>query len=1261
MSSIASLSKLAEPSSFSDETPAAPFDHPQYEISIYRLATWLIQTIFYTLWRFMFNFLTGRIQISLSFSTLLLLAIVGLGIAWLYLRYKYLNVYERLTPDTYEPDQSAPFIDAHDPDTKSGFSSYLEEFLSAIKIFGYLDRPVFHELTRSMQTQRLDSGDIFAIDNAVGFLIVVEGSVNVYSKVGHDTDSSSPQTTQPPVDFAQVPPESYTLNGEKFQLINFVKPGNPLSSLVSILTLFTLPQTASGPKEQMVFRIARANGTNLEIVPDSSSLDADSGLPDLVAQAQTDCVVAIIPAELFLRLIRRWPRAALHIVQVVLTRLYRVTLQAAHNYLGLTSEIFETEVRANAGTEPLDPQLYERVMERMSLRRGRSGSLTVEARSPLSSSTQIHLSPRTEFNPGDLLLSTAISEYGTGDSQVRIAVAEKLFEFLGVDETSIDSPVLRAAGGYSLEDSDTQRRDEDPFGFGTKSPRFALPELSEDSSRRSSVSPDAQLDFNHAKHEFAEGLQFMVYAADTTLVDQNGPNKGLFYVLSGTLDVLYLEKSKTGNRKRHVYLVLPGQTAGYLASLGGQKSMVSVTTSSECLVCFLPQETLNDLCEKYFTVHLLIAARLVALLSKQLLDMDFAVEWVQARSGAAVYEQDGAAMGIYLVLSGRFREIKDLGEGKLEKLGEYGQGSSLGELEVLTALKRHSTLVAVRESEAARIPRHLFEFLAVRSPLIMIRISRIVAQQAAAATTPAPYRTITLLPLRYGVPVTAVAERLATELRRMQRSVRVLDQALVLGHLGRHAFDRLLKMKQLGFFSELEERYDLVLYIADAPVNSSWLSTCVAQGDVVLVLADAGSDPEIGEYERLLLRAKTRSRIELVLLHSERSVVPGLTVKWLRKRPWVEGHHHVQFGGATSTLRSQASKVLLLSIKSRVETLTLDLVERYRGSRKTVYTPVGFHKSDFARLARILSGQAIGLVLGGGGARGIAHIGVIQTLENEGIPIDLIGGTSIGAFVGGLYAKEYDMVPIYGRAKQFAGRVASIWRTLLDLTYPLVSYTTGHEFNRGVWKAFGDSRIEDFWIQYFCNLTNITDSKMEYHLNGYAWRFIRALMSLCGLVPPMVDPKGKMLLDGGYVDNLPVDEMKRQGASVVFAVDVGSVDDRTPMTYGDTLSGFLELLNRYNPFSRLPRVPSMADIQLRLAYVGSVGALERAKATPGVFYMRPPVDGYATLAFSRFAEIYDVGKEYSTGELKRLRESGQLVGLIGERPGGGKRARRNSV
>ena len=109
-------------------------------------------------------------------------------------------------------------------------------------------------------------------------------------------------------------------------------------------------------------------------------------------------------------------------------------------------------------------------------------------------------------------------------------------------------------------------------------------------------------------------------------------------------------------------------------------------------------------------------------------------------------------------------------------------------------------------------------------------------------------------------------------------------------------------------------------------------------------------------------------------------------------------------------------------------------------SRRILNTPIYSSetpfKGDFHRLARRLCGKSIGLVLGGGGARGISQVGLIRALEEAGIPIDMVGGTSIGAFNGALYARDADIVPVYGRAKKFAGRMASLWRFVLDLTYP---------------------------------------------------------------------------------------------------------------------------------------------------------------------------------------------------------------------------------
>lgn len=449
-----------------------------------------------------------------------------------------------------------------------------------------------------------------------------------------------------------------------------------------------------------------------------------------------------------------------------------------------------------------------------------------------------------------------------------------------------------------------------------------------------------------------------------------------------------------------------------------------------------------------------------------------------------------------------------------------------------------------------------------------------------------------------------------------------------------------------GFlFIETTTLRSLLIIILDTNVNSPWTQTCISQADCILLVGIADGSPAIGEYERFLLGMKTTARKELVLLHTDRFSSPGVTRAWLRNRVWINGgHHHVQMDFRTTAVpvHTQTRK-FGTALKQRVQVIQAE-IQKYTSRRvrqSPLYSAETPFKGDFHRIARRLCGKSIGLVLGGGGARGISQVGIIRAMEESGIPIDIIGGTSIGSFIGALYARDADVVPMYGRAKKFSGRMASMWRFALDLTYPSASYTTGHEFNRGIFKTFGNTQIEDFWLEFYCNTTNISKSRSEIHTSGYAWRYVRASMSLAGLLPPLCD-EGSMLLDGGYVDNLTVSHMKSLGADIIFAIDVGSLDDNVPQNFGDSLSGFWAFANRWNPFSSYPNPPTLAEIQARLAYVSSVDALERAKTTPGCLYMRPPIDDYGTLDFGKFDEIYQVGYKFGQEYLAKMRDQGIL-------------------
>lgn len=1406
-----------------------------------------------------------------------------------------MNMYTRLP---LEPQRKEPHIDlfpdTQDEDSKPGLANYLDEFLSAIKVFGYrryydlprnvslpeltlllVERSVFHELTRTMQTRKLIAGETLLLEEEKGFCLVVDGLVQIFVKSIRDLNTMHDGSSIHGGDYTFQDQGEYPDDEHQgYQLLTEVKNGAPMSSLFSILSLFTedvklrhdgdiegglrsstssagfgtvttpvsVPPTpdaelsslhgqpAHDPRtfpEAARNRMPCVPPLTLDHASDSESYSTSrndrlpgrskggrrkSVHPDIVARATVDTTIAIIPATAFHRLTRVYPKATAHIVQVILTRLQRVTLATAHSYLGLTSEVLRTERHMNRYTtydlpnhlrgaaldrlkdkfahekERLDsvedgmkgialhnPGAAQRRRSSSSLRKDIVMQASLAARrsdSPISyPGDEVGSSHKSGLDAGDLLTNIRVSRFGVKQpGQLRMTSAlPDIGPLSPIEDNSLNSPlaqrehtpftsppirnglqarrpesldedavfrvsilecIIKAVGltnpkgavrksSVSVEQSprmvsyDAQRQKATfTNAFGFMDPYEGSADGDAESASSSSGITGGPSSTRSLTSELRDELEIVFFPRDAVLVEEGERNPGLYYVIDGFLDVSvatdvhdvagapplngsmeqYSEDTlpplrraatnsarkaprsssrggKKGPRRRQsLFLVKPGGLAGYIGTVSSYRSFIDVRAKTDVYVGFLPRASVERLVEKYPVVLLTMAKRLTSLLPRLILHIDFALEWIQINAGQVIHHQGDDSDAIYIVLNGRLRGVLEKDDRTMRVVGEYGQGESVGELEVLTESVRPATLHAIRDTELAKFPKTLFNSLALEHPGITIKISKIIAQRMRAlledplreqgkdisgsrssniASSNVNLRTTAILPVTAGVPVVEFGSKLLTALTQIGvvNGVTSLNQAAILNHLGRHAFSRMGKLKLSQYLADLEERYGMLLYIADTNVNSPWTQTCITQADCILLVGLAEGSPGIGEYERFLLGMKTTARKELVLLHVDRYSPPGLTRKWLRNRLWINGgHHHIQMSIRNDQEPAGPQiKRFGTALKQRVQVLQAE-IQKYtsRRIRQTpLYSAETPFKGDFHRLARRLCGKSVGLVLGGGGARGISQIGVIRALEEAGIPIDIVGGTSIGAFIGALYARDADVVPMYGRAKSFAGRMGSMWRFALDLTYPSASYTTGHEFNRGIFKTFRNSQIEDFWLEFYCNTTNISKSRSEIHNSGYVWRYVRASMTLAGLIPPLCD-EGNMLLDGGYVDNLTVTHMKSLGADVVFAVDVGSLVDNLPQAFGDSLSGAWALLNRWNPFSSYPNPPTLSEIQSRLAYVSSIDALERAKTTPGCLYMRPPIDPYGTLEFAKFDEIYQVGYRYGQEYLAKLRAQGLL-------------------
>ncbi|CAG8877929.1 unnamed protein product [Penicillium nalgiovense] len=1422
-----SINTVASSASFSQPPPSPPpsimagwigwvftlifHTLPSVLYSIITFATLTLPTWLFTLFSMSLTF-------TMNFTTIMLIFLALVSTVSWFIRYRYLNMYSRLPPEPQRKEAQVDlFPDIQEGDSKPGLANYLDEFLSAIKVFGYLERPVFHELTRTMQTRKLIAGETLMLEEEKGFCMVVDGLVQIFVKSARERKSGSQENLH--MDDASSDEEDRNIhNRQGYQLLTEVKNGASMSSLFSILQLFT---------EDIELRNSGSHSSSLSSpslgqthVPDTFALSPDSTVRDdgnlnIAARGSGDTLPPVPPLNLgeshsmprqdssqtpqsdnkqnaqrkrrnaFRRLTRVYPRATSHIVQVILTRLQRVTFATAHSYLGLTSEVLDIERQMSKFTSwDLPNNLRGSALDRLkdkftrerdrlgpeevgkgialhnpsASRRGRSSStLRKEAFLQAKVASERPLKPLTPqrpssafidresagVSPGDLLSTIQLSRFGPRHDHLahrlhtpltereqpqyvstaaRNALPSAFQRSESVDEDSIfrESILDCIMKGIGLTEG-TRNTLRKSSHSGEASPRL----LSYDNRRQKAVfsnafgfidpyegSGDAESEsmmssmsvtsaggtspIINLREDLLHDMEVVYFPQGSVLVEQGERHPGLYYVIDGFLDAgipanerddaligthgsasqaqedLFPKLRRTttassrtpsaagGNDPRRktqsrksLYLIKPGGIQGYVGALASYRSYTDVVAKTDVYVGFLPRASLERIADRHPAALLTLAKRLTRLLPRLLLHIDFALEWVQVSAGQVIYHQGDESDAIYLVLNGRLRSVLEGSNGKITVIGEHGQGESVGELEVMTESTRPSTLHAIRETELAKFPRSLFNSLAQEHPGITIQVSKLIAQRmrdlvehplsekgieqghaggVQTATSTVNLRTVAILPVMAGVPVVEFGNRLLQALHQIgvNRGVTSLNQATILNHLGRHAFSKMGKLKLSQYLADLEEKFGMVLYIADTNVNAPWTQTCIAQADSILLVGLAESSPRIGEYERFLLGMKTTARKELVLLHAERYCSPGLTREWLKNRVWINGgHHHIQMAFRSTTEPSHPpSKKFGTVLKQRVQILQAE-IQRYtsrRAQQTPLYSPQTPFKGDFHRLARRLCGKSVGLVLGGGGARGISQVGVIKALEEAGIPIDIIGGTSIGSFIGALYARDADVVPMYGRAKKFSGRMGSMWRFALDLTYPT---------------TFGDSQIEDFWLEFYCNTTNISRSRIEYHSSGYVWRYVRASMTLAGLMPPICD-EGSMLLDGGYIDNLTVAHMKSLGANVIFAIDVGSIDDNTPQGFGDSLSGFWSVFNRWNPFSSLPNPPTLSEIQARLAYVSSFDNLERAKSTAGCLYMRPPIDPYGTLEFGKFDEIYQVGYAYGKEFLDRLKTEGSL-------------------
>lgn len=673
-------------------------------------------------------------------------------------------------------------------------------------------------------------------------------------------------------------------------------------------------------------------------------------------------------------------------------------------------------------------------------------------------------------------------------------------------------------------------------------------------------------------------------AAGDPLFRQNDPGDSLYVLIQGRMTV----SVQTADGVAQIIDELAAPTMiGELALLTGQTRTATVCAITDCELAQLSAAAYTRLvaCHPTAVTHLAHASiprlqrtQLVGIVTglfgsvsaAALHDIQRKLQWRYLPSGAVLFRQGDPGDALYLVLSGRLKiVVADAGSERV--LGEVGRGESVGEWALITGEQRTATVYAIRDTELVRLGHADFEYLLAHYPQLLVGITRLIVrqQQRLVVSVPrqhTPPTTFAVLPISSGVPLAEFARRLSDALARHGLTLYVdsaaCEQAVGQEGIAQIDEDHPLRSVLVSWLNEQEGRYRSIVYVAD-PHWSAWTMRCVRQADRVLLVAQAGADPALGEIEARLQQLAPRTHAELVLLHGPTVKQPHGTGRWLAERQ-VHTHHHMR-----------------------------------------LHEP-----ADVQRLARWLTGRALGLVLGSGGARGYAHIGVLRALEEAGLAIDSIGGTSMGALIGACYALGMDAHAIMERIKRFGAPQA-----LLDYTVPLVSFFASKKLTRMLATLFEDVQIEDLWQPFFCVSSNLTQATSVVHRRGSLWKAIRSSVAIPCVFSPVVE-NNELLVDGSLLNYLPVEPMRELVANgPVIAVNVSVTHDHTHQYAFDTsVSGWQVLWHKLNPWAQPLPVPSIFATLVRSSEVAGI-AEQEAKRRGSDLFIAPPVSHFTLLDF----------------------------------------------
>ena len=529
--------------------------------------------------------------------------------------------------------------------------------------------------------------------------------------------------------------------------------------------------------------------------------------------------------------------------------------------------------------------------------------------------------------------------------------------------------------------------------------------------------------------------------------------------------------------------------------------------------------------------------------------------WFSLPGGSKLFGQGDPSDQLFFVRTGRLGAFRREEGQEPQFLGIIRPGEPAGEMALIAGIPHSADVFALRDSEIFALSKAAFFAACDSDASVMIELARLMILRSRQTARRGPVGD----PSVFGFVAAGKPGPIRPVVERIEREIAALGYAVTV--VGSEA-----AAAPTEWFSEVERVHDFVLYVAERD-ETAWAPFVPRQVDRLFQIGRGDRPPTPEPPPAGSAALHDQQLVDLILVQPAELERPAQSEAWL---------------DAT-------------------------------GAARVFHVRRG-HGPDFERMARLLTGQSVGLVLSGGGARAYAHVGAIKALRERGVPVDYVCGSSMGGVVAAGLAMGWGEAEMDRRLREAFVNTSP----LDDIALPLLAMTHGVKVGERLRTHFGETQIADLWLPYFCLSSNLTTGAYQLHRRGSLRQALRATIALPGVLPPATDGEN-VLVDGAVMKNFPADIMRASHLGPIVGVDVTTSRSITAADVARPSSVWRWLWS-----GQWRMGPPIVSLLMRTATVSTGRDLAAARAATDVLIL-PDVSGIEIRDWAAYDEAVDIG------------------------------------